>query len=736
MRRRSAARTQIIALSAALTVVAATAAPAAAADPPGPIFDPTTGVTLDLPTELRASVDSGAYVETDYDSDGDGKNDLIHFDITRPTASGPAWQVPVIMEASPYYGGSPAGGVKNIHLWDITGELNTQPPLRASTPFNVRVNPVSRISTSFESTWVKRGYAVMHMESVGTGTSEGCATIGDRNEDLAPAAVIDWLNGRRTAYTDKTRTTTVPAPDWHNGKTAMIGVSYNGTLPLAAATTGVEGLELVVPQAPNTSYYDHYYSQGLVRAPGDEAPDWNGEDIDQLFDYNTSSEFQAKCGDVRTHIQEDVVDRVTGDYNENDAIRDYSTHLENVHAAVLLDHGLNDYNVKVSHSTKIYAKLKELGKNVSLHLSRGPHGGSVPDDKLNRWFSHYLYGSATGVENDQPVQIERQNWNAVNPDSNVRNQRSGIYDSFDSFPLPDSRDATLTFAGGGLTAGSTTMLPSGGEGTKTFTDDALAFADQYTGTAATLPDELLARSAESQNRLQWITAPLKEDIHISGTPWFDIRLAVDDTAANLSAYLLRVPADGGSWTRITRGWADPQNRGDRTTSSPLVPNEFVQFPFTTEPDDLVLKKGDRIAIDIFSSDYTHTLRPPAGRQLTVDLDNTALHLPVVGGASALATALGTFDTVDVQAATECRGSKAQLIVSATNGSSVPVAVGLSTDFGTKSFNSLKPGHAQKHPFNTQTPAPPADEVAVSITATVGGEQVTVQRSVPYDAGSC
>ncbi len=50
--------------------------------------------------------------------------------------------------------------------------------------------------------------------------------------------------------------------------------------PVAAATTGVKGLEAIIPVAPNTSYYHYYRSNGLVRHPGG----WLGEDIDSLFD--------------------------------------------------------------------------------------------------------------------------------------------------------------------------------------------------------------------------------------------------------------------------------------------------------------------------------------------------------------------------------------------------------------------------------------------------------------------
>ena len=66
-----------------------------------------------------------------------------------------------------------------------------------------------------------------------------------------------------------------------SGKVGMIGTSYNGTLPLAAATTGDEGLEAINPIAPNTSYYHYYRSNGLVRSPGG----YLGEDVDVLYDF-------------------------------------------------------------------------------------------------------------------------------------------------------------------------------------------------------------------------------------------------------------------------------------------------------------------------------------------------------------------------------------------------------------------------------------------------------------------
>ena len=61
----------------------------------------------------------------------------------------------------------------------------------------------------------------------------------------------------------------------------MTGTSYNGSLCLAAAVTGVEGLEAIIPVAPVSSWYKYYRSNGLVRSPGG----YLGEDMDVLYDF-------------------------------------------------------------------------------------------------------------------------------------------------------------------------------------------------------------------------------------------------------------------------------------------------------------------------------------------------------------------------------------------------------------------------------------------------------------------
>jgi hypothetical protein len=58
---------------------------------------------------------------------------------------------------------------------------------------------------------------------------------------------------------------------------------------------------------------------------------------------------------------------------------------------------------------------------------------------------------------------------------------------------------------------------------------------------------------------------------------------------------------------ITRGWADPQNRGSLTTSAPLVPGEFVEFAFDLQPDDQVIPRRAHRPDDLLERPRLHAV---------------------------------------------------------------------------------------------------------------------------------
>ena len=242
-------------------------------------------------------------------------------DVTRPRQTDTeGLKVPVIYESSPYFAGT--SGDREVPLEREAGS-SARSRRRGRRSRRSTFKPTRpNVSTSQVNTWVPRGFAVVHSEAPGTGLSQGCPTVGDAPEQLAPKAVIDWLNGRAKGFTTIDGSEEVVATSWSTGKVGMTGTSYNGTIPLAAATTGVAGLEAIIPIAPNTSYYHYYRSNGLVRHPGG----WLGEDIDFLYDFINSGDPARR--DVlqravpRRRVRARAAIARTGDYNDFWAARD------------------------------------------------------------------------------------------------------------------------------------------------------------------------------------------------------------------------------------------------------------------------------------------------------------------------------------------------------------------------------------------------------------------------------
>ncbi|HSF53387.1 MAG TPA: CocE/NonD family hydrolase, partial [Algoriphagus sp.] len=269
------------------------------------------------------------WVETEFDTDGDGKKDRMHVDVTRPRQTETeGLKLPIIYASSPYYAGT-AGNAPGL-FWDVKHELGAPEKPRAKVEVQRRgKRPI--ISNDEIMQWVPRGYIVVHSSSPGTGLSQGSPTVGGDNESLAPKAVIEWLTGKDNGYTTPDGTEKVKA-FWSTGKVGMTGTSYNGTLPLAAATTGVKGLEAIIPIAPNTSYYHYYRSHGLVRSPGG----YLGEDIDVLYDFIHSGDESKRAYNNKTVRDTEMaqgMDRKTGDYNDFWAGRDYLNDMEPMKAA-------------------------------------------------------------------------------------------------------------------------------------------------------------------------------------------------------------------------------------------------------------------------------------------------------------------------------------------------------------------------------------------------------------------
>lgn len=544
------------------------------------------------------------WVETSFDSDNDGKLDRMHVFLTRPKQTETEGiKLPVIYMTSPYFAG--VGGNSSKYLWNVKHELGATPPPHKH-PKVKRKNKRSLECFFNDRSWVRRGFVTVYSDSPGTGFSDGSPTVGGENESLAPKAVIDWLCGRGKGY--KTRTGTEPVlATWCTGKVGMTGTSYNGALCLAAACTGVQGLEAIIPIAPVSSWYRYYRSNGLVRSPGG----YLGEDMDVLYDFVHSGDpdkRERNDSEVRDKILVPGQDRLTGDLNDFWKSRDYLTQITNMKAALLMCHGFSDWNVMSEHSYLFYEAAKKQGLDAKIYYNQQGHGAPPPFELMNKWFTHYLHGIDNGIEKGPKAYIVREGENYPK--------------SYPDFPDPKAKNESFYLQGKDAVAGELSLSPNTSGVTQSFLDD------------ANLTPTQLLKAPNSANRLLFLGPTLESDLRISGTPSISLSLSSNKAAANLSVYLVVYPPVMPEKFElenyiINRAWADPQNHQSLEHGEALQAGQFYTLNFDFMPDDQVIPKGSRIALMIFSSDNGFTLQPKPGTVLNIRLDETSLVLPIV-----------------------------------------------------------------------------------------------------------
>jgi len=585
------------------------------------------------------------YVESRVDTDKDGLPDLVKVSIIRPRYDG---QIPAVMTASPYHQGT-NDKASNKALYKMEGELEVKPPhtIELEEPKLNLVEPhgqaevvseaeekLSHINSSYtlNDYFLPRGFANLYVSGVGTKDSQGLMTNGDYQQIEAYKNVIDWLNGRCRAFTDHTRKRQVRA-DWSNGKVATTGISYLGTMSNGLATTGVDGLEVIIAEAGISSWYNYYRENGLVTSPGG----YPGEDFDSLAELTYSRNLLG--GDYirgneahQTDLEKvkEKLDRKTGDYNQFWHDRNYLLNAHKVQAEVVFTHGSQDWNVKPLH---VYQMFHALPSHINKHLFFH-HGAHV---YMNNWQSIDFRESMNALLStkllglDSSYQLPTVIWqDNTSPQTWQGLDNFGKQDELHSFSL-----------------GTEEKVIQNQYDQKDF--------DRYGKTYQTFNTELYQGKA---NQIT-IDLPVSQDIHLNGQVELKLRVKSSTNKGLLSAQLLELgqkkylqpyPAvlsartiDNGRYHMlenlcelpfnpsgqrvITKGYLNLQNRTNLLTIEEIQPNEWMDFKLELQPTIYKLKEGDTLRLVLYTTDFEITIRDNTDYQLTVDLAQSSLILP-------------------------------------------------------------------------------------------------------------
>ena len=585
------------------------------------------------------------YVESRVDSDQDGLPDLVKVNIIRTRYEG---KIPAVMTASPYHQGTnDKASDKALYNMNVDLEVKEPHTIQVEEPQLELVDPVgsaqlvseaeetlTHINSSYtlNDYLLARGFANLYVSGLGTKDSQGLMTNGDYRQIEAYKNVIDWLNGRCRAFTDHSRQRQVKA-DWSNGKVATTGLSYLGTMSNGLATTGVDGLEVIIAEAGISSWYNYYRENGLVTSPGG----YPGEDFDSLAELTYSRALRA--GDYLRHHAAHVadleevkkqLDRKTGDYNQFWHDRNYLLQADKVKAEVVFTHGSQDWNVKPLH---VYQMFQALPANIKKHLfyHNGAHvylnnWQSIDfRESMNALLSKKLLGYDSSYELPTVIWQDNtgeQSWTSLEDFGNQTAQRT--------FPLGDGERVIQN---------------------RYATEDYERYGKAY----PTFLTDLYQDKAQQVT----IDLPIAEDLHLNGKARLHLRLQSSTNKGLLSAQLMELgskkylqpyPAvlsvrtlDNGRYHMldnltelpfkeagqrvITKGYLNLQNRHDLLQVEPVTPGEWMEFDFELQPTIYKLEKGTTLRLVLYTTDFEITVRDQTDYQLTIDLANSRLTLP-------------------------------------------------------------------------------------------------------------
>lgn len=517
--------------------------------------------------------------------------DQIWVDYIRPKT---ADKVPTIMVASPYFNTLGRGYRSELKTPHFGPSFPTSPGFPFLGPSTLTGANITPFPEWYDEYFVPRGYAVLLMDLRGTRNSSGCEVYGDRSEVTDAVDVIDWIADQ----------------PWSNGKVAMTGGSYDGTIAIgAAAEEPLSGrhksaLAAIIPIRGIDAWYEYHFFNGVQSG------------AHRL----TAAEFTGvfPAGDTQNAGTDDlllplhVIERkaciptlglavdlgYSSPYQDADAPfwagRDFVKDAAGFRAATLIMHGLFDFNVKTLNSGNLWAALPaNLPKR--LMYFNGDHadpdapteqdeinaGHLVPfpfrnhyRDATHRWFLQFLKGVDSGALRQPKVEIQRED---------------GTFDPVGVFPAP-STDQVLYFGDGKAGDGAPAS------GTVTWDDSVLGNMAPKSQVFTTPP---FAKPTRISGQLQF-------DLTYSlGGPDTSIGIEIDDIppgpAATAPTYDLYDGKDKGPFV-MSYGWLRPYYRDSikaRGHSVPshgsfLTPGQKATTSFPSLYTDYIVRPGHRL----------------------------------------------------------------------------------------------------------------------------------------------
>ncbi|MFN0178344.1 MAG: CocE/NonD family hydrolase [Gemmatimonadales bacterium] len=483
-----------------------------------------------------------------------------------------------------------------------------------------------------DSYFAERGYVAVFAEGRGTGTSEGTmADYFDAQSFRDGYDLVEW----------------VARQSWSNGQVGLWGISFGAINATRVAALGPPHLKAIAINSAYANFFgDHWYPGGvrtnhpyvwhgasnvlytMLRGPVyDDGKGGKVLDVDRWKRRADLNGWRAFFQPQWEHAAYD------GYWQEKDLRSKYpSFAVPTLQIGNYFDHGRNHDEVYQN-----YLVLK--AKRVPQKLIVGPwtHGGFGPGPALDfralmvAWFDQFLKGVETGIVEEPPVAVfvMRENRWRFEDDWPIERTRPTRYF------LTSAGDLALTPPDSGAPRRYQYRPWVGSAAGPYGTWFDAAYTDYLS-----LPDQ---RVDEAES-LTFTTAPLAEDVEVTGMPEISFHAASTASNTDFTIKLSDVAPEGRS-DLVTRGWLNSSYRESNLNPrrpedwrfvgpSPIEPGRVYRYQVTLQNVAYRFHRGHRIRVTIASSDWPSNWpnRQPAENDIHIVVPGggaSSITLPIV-----------------------------------------------------------------------------------------------------------
>lgn len=497
------------------------------------------------------------------------------------------------------------------------------------------------------------GYAYVVVDVRGTGASFGSRPAEYSDAEVADGSrIVDWIVGQ----------------PWSNGKVGATGQSYVGTTAELLLRDHNPAVKAVAPTFSGYDFYSEIAQPGGIQNTGFDVYWPTGNRGLDTGHPPAASPIVSVCPvdeDKDRSLLRQAIAEHAGNFDmasvlgrlgfRDDAVQGraidqpspyrFQRQIDAAHVPVYAVVGWYDSAYALGGLRRM---MTTASKSDRLLVGPWNHGGhffyepgvqaATPDafdltsEKL-RFFDHYLKGIDNGFSDTPPIRYftsGADRWSAA-----------------DQWPPKGAAPTAWSLAANGGLARS----GAGGEGADRYAspgDETYAEFSRWHSTMGPYPAFYPDRQAADRTILTYTSAPLDQDLEVTGDPVLTLYAAIDRPDADLFVYLEQVGPDGrvdyvtDGQLRVSRrrsgrlAYANPgpQHTDLRADARAAAPGSPMRLEVTLLPMSHVFKRGERIRLAIAGADRgqfrDHPVAPVVWTVFRGGVRPSSLTLPVMG----------------------------------------------------------------------------------------------------------